>query len=41
MVAFAEKIDIMTFYDEKKGKYIKLLLDLISNLATNRDLGKL
>ena len=27
----------MTGYDEKKGKYIKLLLDLVSNLAKNKE----
>ena len=37
LVLFSEKIEIITGYDEKKGKYTKLLLDLISNLAKNKD----
>lgn len=41
MVTLAEKIDIFTYYDEKKGKFIKLLLDLITNLATHRELTKM
>ena len=37
LIKFSEKIDIITGYDEKKGKNTKLLLDLISNLAKNKD----
>jgi hypothetical protein len=37
LITFSEKVDIMTGYDEKKGKFMKLLLDLVSNLAKNKE----
>lgn len=32
----AEKLDILVSLDDKKSKIIKLLIDLVSNIATQR-----